>query len=508
MEQLINLVASLSQAEKRQFKLSNKKLATPGAYLFLFSLIEKHKYSDWNTIKKEFKTKYPKASIESASNYLYKLVLEALVQNKVKNDEAYKLLNSLLQIKILKDRNLHGNAYFEIKKNEKLAEKYQELPILYLLKREELNYLSDSNYTSIKEKELIAKQVTAKDVLRDIKNIQEHHTLYELLKHRLNNTSQILSEQSKTELNDLVFSEIAIINTNTKQTLESKKLHLLFQSFYFIKTGDYRSALRTFHILNELYESRLINLQHPPIDYYSMLDGILDSLRMINHYDEMDYFLNKLTLLDKNEYPDYFTLLIKKTILLSQLRIASYEKKWEVALDIIRNTDLDVIRRNRHINQHKQIELLFYVSLVYFKSGHLNKAIKAINNIILIKHVDYSSLLYRIARLFNVVMYYENKDLEYLEYEMRSYKRIFKGKIKILSLEKFVFKVVKINPRLLSKYSNQLEWEKLGPLQKSIVNNKYESQLLKYFDFLGWAKELFKLVILFHLQSIPLKNII
>ncbi|RYY00993.1 MAG: hypothetical protein EOO53_20295, partial [Gammaproteobacteria bacterium] len=331
MEQLINLVASLSQAEKRQFKLANKKLATTGGYFYLFGLIEKLRYADWETIKKEFKNKYPSASIESAAAYLYKLVLEALVQNKVKNDEAYKLLNSLLQIKILKERNLHANAYFEIKKNEKRAEKYQELPILYFLKREELNYLSQNNYSGIKEKELIAKQVAAKDILRDLRNIQEHHTLYELLKHRLNNTSQILSEQSKTELNDLVFSEIAIINTNTKQSLESKKLHLLFQSFYFIKTGDYRSALRTFYILNELYENKLLNLQHPPIDYYAMLDGILDSLRMIDHYDEMDYFLNKLALLQKNEYPEYFKLLVKKTILLNRLRMVSYERKWEEA---------------------------------------------------------------------------------------------------------------------------------------------------------------------------------
>jgi hypothetical protein len=177
---------------------------------------------------------------------------------------------------------------------------------------------------------------------------------------------------------------------------------------------------------------------------------------------------------------------------LSKLRIASHEQSWELASAILGSSDPEVIRRNRLINPDKQIELLFYVSLVYFKSGHLNKAIKAINNIILIKHVDYSSMLYRIARIFNVVMYYENKDLDYLEYEIRSYKRIFKGKIKVLSLEKFVFKVVRINPRLLSKYSKPLEWEKLASLQKAIVNDKYESHLLKYFDFLGWAKELFQ----------------
>ncbi|MEO6914245.1 MAG: hypothetical protein ABI151_00150 [Chitinophagaceae bacterium] len=489
MEELLNLVASLSHAEKRQFNLG--KSAGTAAYLYLFNLIDKQKYAGWQTIKEAFQKKYPSGSAESSAQYLYKLILQALVENKIKNDDAYKLVYSLLQVKILKERNLHADAYAEVRRNQKLAEKYLDLPILYMLKREELNFLSDSNYSGIKEKELIAKQVAAKDVLRDIKTIHEHHTLYELLKHRLNNSPQIITEDTKKELNDLVFSEIAIINSNSRQTMESKKFHLLFQSFYFIKTSDYRSALRTFYILNELYESKLINLQHPPVEYYAMLDGILDSLRMIGHYDEMEYFLNKLALLGKREYPDYFNLLIKKTIFLSRLGIASSKNEWNTALDVIKNSDPDVIRLNKLINQQKQTELLFYVSLVYYKTNQLNNAKKSLNNIILMQQVDHDSFIYRIARLFNVVMYYENDDQEFLKYEIRSYKRIFGGKTKILSLEKFVFKVVSIDPRRLSKYNNQLHWQKLQPIRDSICSNNFESGLLKYFNFLEWAESLF-----------------
>lgn len=488
---LLKLMASLSQAEKRQFKLSTKKQAVPGSYLQLFILIEKHRYYNWEMIKAAFKSKFPASSIESTATYLYKLLVDTLIQNKINNDETYKLLYSLLQIKILQERNLATDAYAEIKKNKLLAEKYQELPLLYMLKRKELNYLSGTDFTGIKEKELISKQIAAKDLLRDIRNIQEHHTLYELLKHRLSYTSQMFTDETKTNLNDLILSEIAIINTNTKQSLESRRLHLFFQSFFFIKTRDYRSALRTFYILNELYESKLINLQHPPIDYYLMLDGILDSLAMIDHYQETDYFLNKLMLLDKNEFPDYFRLLVRKTILLTKLRITSFENKWKEAVEIINSTDSAVVKQNTVINQQKQTELLFYISLSFFKIKNRNKAIKYINNIVLNKNVDYASLIYRMARLFNVIIYYENRDLEYLDYEIRSYKRIFKGKIKILVLEKFIFQVVKVDPVLRSKYNNQQAWQKLLPVKDSIINNKYESQLLKYFNFLEWAENLF-----------------
>lgn len=488
---LSKLIASLSPAEKRQFILSTKKQKTPNIYVDLFKIIDKHKSYNWENIKKEFSTKHPTTSFESTSTYLNKLLLDTLIQNKIRNDETYKLLYGLLHIKILQDRNLPAAAYSEIKKNILLAAKYQELSFLYFLKRKELNYLSNINFRGIKEKDLIAKQSIAKGLLRNLKSIQEHNTLYELLKYRLNSIPNILSDQTKIKLNDLLLSEIAIINSDSKQTLESKRLHLLFQSFYFIKIGDYNSALKTFYILNDLYESKLISFQFPPVDYYSMLDGILDSLRMIDHYEEMDYFLKKLITLDRQEYPDYFRLLIKKTILITQLRIFSKEKNWTEAVNLFNTIDRNVIRQSTVISQQKQTELLFYISLTLYKSNRKNIAIKYINDIILNKNLDYSSLIYRIARMFKVVMYYENREIEYLEYEIRSYKRTFKGKTKALLLEKYIFKVIKIDPKYGSKNANQLAWEKLKPQKDAISCDKYESQILKYFDFLEWSEKYF-----------------
>jgi len=486
---LLKLIASMSPAEKRQFILSTKKQVSSSKYLDLFKLIDKHKNLEWISIKEKFKAIYPTSAIESTASYLNKLLIDILIQNKLLNDETYKLLYGLLQIKVLQERNLSEGAYSEIKRNILLASKYQELPLLHLLKRKELNYLSDINFKGIKEKDLIAKQVVAKDILRNIRNTQEHYTLYELLKHRLSHTSQTLSDETKTKLNDLVLSEIAIINTNIKGNVESKKLHLLFQSFFFIKTGDYRSALKTFYVLNELYEKNLLELQRPPIDYFSMLDGILDSLRMIDHHLEMEYFLQKLNLLDSPNYPDYFRLLTRKTMLLTKLRILTSEKKWTEISDLIKNTEKNIISYSTIILPQKQSEMLFLISLSFYNLKNLNKAIKYVNAIILNKSVDYSSPIYRIARLFNLIMYYENRDLEYLGYEIRSYKRIFKGKIKPLLLEKLIFKVVKIDPKFRSKSSNSLTWTRLLSQKEAILNNKHEQQILKYFDFLKWCQQ-------------------
>lgn len=42
-----------------------------------------------------------------------------------------------------------------------------------------------------------------------------------------------------------------------------------------------------------------------------------------------------------------------------------------------------------------------------------------------------------------------------------------------------------------SKYNNRITWKKLLPYRNHIANNKYEIQLLKYFDFLNWGEHLF-----------------
>jgi hypothetical protein len=97
-------------------------------------------------------------------------------------------------------------------------------------------------------------------------------------------------------------------------------------------------------------------------------------------------------------------------------------------------------------------------------------------------------MIYKAARLLNIIIHYEWRNLEYLDYEIRSYKRSVPAKGKLLKTEQLVFKIVKFQPSRNTLKKNKLFWLNMASVVSEIEKDKYETQLLKYFDFTGWVK--------------------
>jgi hypothetical protein len=83
-----------------------------------------------------------------------------------------------------------------------------------------------------------------------------------------------------------------------------------------------------------------------------------------------------------------------------------------------------------------------------------------------------------------MIIHYEFINYEYLDYEIRSYKRLFQNKGKLLQTEKILFKLIQTN----AAKGCELRYAKLKPLLNNIENNKFEAQLQKYFDFSIWIR--------------------
>jgi hypothetical protein len=81
----------------------------------------------------------------------------------------------------------------------------------------------------------------------------------------------------------------------------------------------------------------------------------------------------------------------------------------------------------------------------------------------------------------------EQDDKEYLEYEVRTYRRAFKQPHhSLLRSEQFILKVVlKWCQRNVSMKRLLLDKNFTGAIE-TLKNDRYEKQLLRYFNFLDW----------------------
>src|SRR3546814_18883212 len=119
----------------------------------------------------------------------------------------------------------------------------------------------------------------AKHTLQSLRQLHERYSLYELLSHRLTKGALTVDGKSDKKINDLILSELSLTTRGSQHQFEHQKLHLLFQSFFFIHTGEYRSALRVLNALNKLIESNESIWYNQPYDKLSALDGLLEIIK-------------------------------------------------------------------------------------------------------------------------------------------------------------------------------------------------------------------------------------
>lgn len=487
--ELEKLIRSLSAAEKKHFQLHSAKLKGSKDYLLLYELALDYPNGNGKSWERQFRETYPSKSFENTASYLYKVLTDVLVQIRIEQDTWYAQHHYLMKARLCFERSMPNRAHKALKKAFKLASENQNHAIAYQAARMELTALSDVGFPMTSEQQLVDKQMKAKHTLQSLRQLHEHYSLYELLSYRLTKAALTIDGKSDKKINDLILSELSLTTRGSQHQFEPQKLHLLFQSFFFIHTGEYRSALRIFNELNKLIESNESMWDYPPYDYLSALDGILDSLRSIGYYQEMALFIDKAASLCKRAYPDHFSNLAILTVKVYRLNMHLGTGNIPDAMRLLNQYHGEQQDISPIEGHEKQLEYHYFEGLAYFLSQQWNQANKCLNRLFATERQNTQLPVFRAARLLHVLIGYEQDDLEYLDYEIRSYKRAFSKFGKSYKTEKLVFNTIASDPKRRGNAWKEITKKKIAAKQSAIRAEKREMQLLKYFDFNGWVME-------------------
>lgn len=181
LNQIILLIQSLSKAEKRYIRLCSNLQNGDKNYMILYDLICEGISPD--QIFEKFCDEVNEKSFEMAAKHLYQVLLDSLVQLREKQDIQTAIFNYITKAGILFERELFDNAFDELDKARKLAVTYENDPLLLLIRRTELKYMSALGFEGISEKELVNKQMQINDVMKYARNTNLHLQLYDILKH-------------------------------------------------------------------------------------------------------------------------------------------------------------------------------------------------------------------------------------------------------------------------------------------------------------------------------------
>lgn len=481
---LLVLIHSMTKAEKRYFKLYSNLQEGDKVYLRMFSLMEE--CASVGDVARRFSLDAGESSFDIAVKHLYKVVVDCLLHLRGRYDIQARISGRMAEAEILFRCGLLQAATEELGRAKKLARQYEQSALLMLIRQTELRYLSAGDFQAISEKQLVEKQMKVNETFKYLRSANQHMQLYDILKYRSLYRSKVRSEQERQSLNDLVLSELHLIANNSYKGFEVDKLHQLFQSAYFLQSGNYKAAILIYRQLLELFDQNPGRMLNPPLHYLDAVLGVLDSLLSAGLYDEMPFFIAKLRQLAESDYPQDFVRKVQAFIYIyDSFRLINsgafagaqglYGEYEEVLFRKLSQQKLDV-----------QLTLQLNQAVLHLACGRNAEARRVMSRIQAAGLVFYNFPAFRIARLVNLLLQVECGRFDLVENEIKSIRRT--TSLENSSVEKMVFRFVRLYPLPDSRRERTLLWERLCGTVRAVAADKFERPLLKYFDFTAWVE--------------------
>ena len=488
VDSVISLIYSLSKSEKKHFSLQVIKDKEEKDYLIIYDIISKQKLPVGNAVKEEFYKRRPNGSFEVSIQYLYEKLTETLLTLRKKKDVYYDLLNDLCKARMLYERSLFEECFEILSSIIQQAQYYENNEILNIALKLELEYLLRLNFPDMTEQELYHKHFMQNEALKRIRKITEQSSLHNLLKYRLAHIGAIRTAKQKQDMNDLMVNELYIAaSSDSERNFELTRNHKLFQANYLMGVGDYCTALNSYKELNELFEQNQQFWSNPPIYYLSVLEGVLESLRSVSNYNEMPYFLDKLKKLALDSSPEFK---INATCLLFQYELFPYLDKgdFSACTELIYKYKETLYDKETWLNPIRKSELLLYTTLVHIGNQNYKTAKKYITNAIVDHNIKYLPLM-RTIRLVRLIAYYETQEFDLIRHESHSIQRnMSSSKEKTFKTEHFILSFLNKRELPILRRDREEYWNKISPKIQELYQDKYESQLLRLFDFTAWIE--------------------
>ena len=483
---IIILINSLSKTEKRYFQMMSNIQTGDKKYLWLFNIIASG--CQVEDISEQFQAKYHNSSLSMAVKHLYRNIMDCLIHLRRKRDIQSKLFATFVEADILYERALFDDALAKLNKIKKISSIYEMDTLTLMARRQELKFINAMDFKNISEKQLIGKQMKIMEIMKYIRSSNLHSHLYDILKHRLFHRGYLRSEKQKNSMNDLILNELNLVANDSYKGFETQKLHLLFQSAYYLDSGNYKMAVRFYRTLIDLFENNKHLIINPPIYYLQALTGILTSLKTAGLYKEMPFFIDKLKEIAECDYVIDFITNVKTYIFLYQFTVYFNVGNFAAATALISEQADTHIKNLPLLSLDVQLDLFLTLTKLNIATRNYQEARKNMKKITGSGKMFYMLPTYRYARLLNLLLQAELKNYNFLENEIKSMKRDIRYEKNLYNTEKLLFKFI-MRHHLLDQAKKREQLQKqLRKERPQIISNKYEQQLLVFFDFISWME--------------------
>lgn len=489
-DDLYQLIASLTKAEKRYFKLSASIQSGDKSYLKLFDAIDKQinrrsQAYDEDKLESELKGEKMLKYLPVAKHYLYNLILKTLRTYKVETNSEKYYRGLLDDIKFLIEKGLYHAAKKKLKKAKAQAGLHE------------------------KHKTLIELAEIEEDVLRsefDIAQLEENFdTIYETIfteHEKLENLLHYKKLDSKLTLINIkhmrmrsdedrqaymqVMKHHLLANESKAKTIEAKVIFHLIHSVYHNLNNEIDIAYQHDNKLVKLARSNPeILLEHPRRCIVIFRNHILTS-HYLKKWEETQESLEWLKNL-KSSTP-LMNDLSRMVGVSLDAHLCVREADFQKGYSKIKGVEQEMLK-SKAIT--KELELLNYYTFaqICMGEGKYNEASKWLQ--LILRDDVYKNTredIRTFARILNLIVQFERENQELVESNLKSLYRFLYKKHRMFAFEDTVIRFIRrLNRSLDNEKLNRL-FEKLHEELGTLIQDPYEKEAFEYFDFISWVE--------------------
>jgi len=476
-DHLVQLILSLTKAEKRHFRLfaTRNQASDDILFLQLFDMIEKQKgYEEALILKKIPEIK--KRQLSNLKAHLYKQLLMSLRLLGRNNSKDIEIREKIDYAKVLYDKGLYRQSLEMLDKTKSLALRYKQyilaLEIIEFEKLIESQYITRSINT--RAEELTKETLQISDAVSKIKDFSN----LSLQLYGLYLKVGYVRDLPKYQLDQLSFYE---------------KLYLC-QSYvwYHHTTQDFLLCYKYAQRWVDLFDAEADMMQVEAPLYLKGLHNLLSSLFHLTHYDRFVEVLNQLENFDqqvKIKLNSNLEGMLRLFQYLHRIHLHYLQGTFEQGLTFVPDL-LKLIEENPYNwDPHRILVFNYRIACLYFGSSDYDNAIVFLNKILNSPNPDFREDIQAFARFLNLMAHYELGNMQLVEYLVKSVYRFLKKREELHQVLKEVLQFIRRLPRVQNQ-EEQLnrEFLKLRNNLVKLQDHPYERRPFLYLDIISWLE--------------------
>lgn len=484
---LFELIKSLSQTEKRYFKVFLQKYVKgdKNSYAKLFDSIERQKNYDESKLKSFSHLAVMKVRLEEN-------ILWSLQDFHSSKSVSEKLKREIRSIEILFHKRLLEHAKKQIIKSKKTAEHHQEYLSLHELLRWELKIINAQSYANVSEDEVKTIYKQAEECLKKSINANQYSLFCDLIYLQIRKRGFFRKKQELKKFGRIMKHPLLKSVSNTL-SIDAKYFFHSAHIGYAQLQGNIHKADKNNNEILKLLENNPQHIQKDPRKYLSMKQNSTVWLYHFKEYEKAIESLEKLKQFIIQQRTSLSEYLFARTfyyvntaMLYSYCRLGEYDRAIGIATAFKKEFE-----KYKAAPLNRETEWMFCdaVGTVYFGAGKYSESIRWLNKIIQDKEGNIRSDMQCMTRIFSLIAHYELGNQELLRYMVKWTYRFLAKRQRLYKFETIILEFIgKKSQHIDTRKKTVAAFSELKNDLIKLLPDIHERRPLDDFEYIEWLE--------------------